>query len=75
MTAVPLTLACGAYDRTEALRTGAVRPEGVDLTYLALSPEETFYRMLRHREFDASGAPVRAALAVRRGRAIDSFLV
>ena len=54
MSRISLTLACGDYDRTEALRTGAVRPEGVDLTYLALPPEEVFYRMLRHREFDAA---------------------
>ena len=51
---VPITLACGDYDRTEALRTGEVRAEGVELTYLAMSPEETFYRMLRHREFEAA---------------------
>ncbi|TWP50444.1 ABC transporter substrate-binding protein [Lentzea tibetensis] len=51
---IPITLACGRYDRTDALRTGAVRPEGVDLTYLALPPEEVFYRMLRHREFDVA---------------------
>jgi 4,5-dihydroxyphthalate decarboxylase len=48
----PLTLACGDYDRTLALREGRIVPEGVDLTYLTLSPEETFFRMLRHREFD-----------------------
>jgi 4,5-dihydroxyphthalate decarboxylase len=53
-TRLRLTLACGAYDRTEALRSGAVRPEGIDLTYLPLQVEEIFFRMLRHREFDAS---------------------
>ncbi|MGH3500096.1 MAG: hypothetical protein ACRDQA_04200 [Nocardioidaceae bacterium] len=31
-----------------------MRPEGVDLTYLSLPIEETFFRMLRHREFDAA---------------------
>lgn len=51
---IPITLACGRYDRTEALRTGAIAPDGVSLTYLALPPEEIFYRMLRHREFDAA---------------------
>ncbi|HLH59037.1 MAG TPA: hypothetical protein VKV33_07785 [Streptosporangiaceae bacterium] len=52
--AVPVTLACWDYDRTSALATGAVRPEGVDLTYLSLPVEETFFRMIRHREFDAA---------------------
>ncbi len=50
-----LTLACGRYDRTQALIDGRVRIEGVDeLTYLALRPGETFWRMLNHEEFDAS---------------------
>ena len=50
-----LTIACGRYDRTQALIDGRVKPEGVDeLTYLALRPGETFWRMLNHQEFDAS---------------------
>ena len=51
---VALTLACWDYDRTFALASGDVRPEGVDLTYLSLPVEETFFRMLRYREFDAA---------------------
>jgi 4,5-dihydroxyphthalate decarboxylase len=50
-----LTVACGRYDRTQALIDGRVRIEGVDeLNYLALRPGETFWRMLNHEEFDAS---------------------
>jgi len=50
-----LTLACGRYDRTQALIDGRVRIEGVEqLNYLALRPGETFWRMLNHEEFDAS---------------------
>jgi 4,5-dihydroxyphthalate decarboxylase len=50
-----LTIACGRYDRTQGLIDGRVKPEGVDeLTYLALRPGETFWRMLNHEEFDAS---------------------
>src|SRR2546429_1486360 len=50
-----LTVACGRYDRTQALLDGRVRIEGVDqLNYLALRPGETFWRMLNHEEFDAS---------------------
>jgi len=51
---VPLTVACWDYDRTLALASGDVRPRGVDLTYLTLPVEETFFRMLRYREFDAA---------------------
>jgi 4,5-dihydroxyphthalate decarboxylase len=49
-----LTLACWEYDRTRALADGRVRAEGIDLNYLNLHVEETFFRMLRHREFGAA---------------------
>lgn len=49
-----LTLACGDYDRTRALAEGTIRPDGIDLTYLRLPVEETFFRMLRHREFEVA---------------------
>jgi 4,5-dihydroxyphthalate decarboxylase len=49
-----MTLACWDYDRTRALADGTVRPEGIDLVYLAQPVEETFFRMLRHREFDCA---------------------
>lgn len=49
-----LTLACGDYDRTRALMDGTVKPEGILLTYLPLSPEEIFFRMIRFKEFDVA---------------------
>jgi 4,5-dihydroxyphthalate decarboxylase len=52
--AIPLTLACWDYDRTRALMDGRVKVEGVDLTYLPIGMPESFFRMLRHREFGAS---------------------
>lgn len=48
-----LTLSCWNYDRTRALADGSVRPDGIDLNYLSLPVEETFFRMLRYQEFDA----------------------
>jgi 4,5-dihydroxyphthalate decarboxylase len=51
---LPLTLACWTYDRTRALLDGRVQPDGIELTYLPLPVEETFFRMLRHREFDVA---------------------
>lgn len=54
MSRLRLTLACGDYDRTRALEDGTVSPDGIDLTYLRLPVEETFFRMLRHQEFDAA---------------------
>lgn len=54
MSKLRLTLACWDYDRTRALADGRVKPEGVDLNLLPLDVEETFFRMLRGREFDAA---------------------
>lgn len=54
MTKLRLTLACWDYDRVRALQDGTVSPEGVDLNLINLPVEETFFRMLRYREFDAA---------------------
>jgi len=50
-----LTFACGVYDRTDALRTGDVGVEGIDLNFLAIeSPREIFDRMGANQEFDVA---------------------
>ena len=54
MPKLQLTLACWNYDRTRALLEGRVAVDGVDLNYLNLPVEETFFRMLRHQEFDVA---------------------
>ena len=54
MSKLRLTLACWDYDRTRALADGRVVPEGIDLNFLPLHVEETFFRMLRNREFDVA---------------------
>jgi 4,5-dihydroxyphthalate decarboxylase len=54
MNRLRLTLACWDYDRTRALADGRVQPEGIDLNFLPLHVEETFFRMLRNREFDVA---------------------
>lgn len=54
MARLPLTFACGDYDRTRALEEGTIRPDGIELTYLRLPVEETFFRMMRHREFEVA---------------------
>ena len=56
---VPLRLACGDYDRTAALARGDIRPEGVELTYLTLPVEETFFRMTRHGSSTPPRCPCR----------------
>jgi ABC-type nitrate/sulfonate/bicarbonate transport system substrate-binding protein len=54
MSRLRLTFACGDYDRTRALDEGTIRPDGIELTYLRLPVEETFFRMMRHREFEVA---------------------
>jgi 4,5-dihydroxyphthalate decarboxylase len=51
---LPLTFACWDYDRTRALVDARVVPDGIALNCLTLPVEETFFRMLRFREFDVS---------------------
>ena len=55
MSRLRLTFACGIYDRTDALRTGDVGVEGIDLNFLAIeSPREIFDRMGANQEFDVA---------------------
>ncbi|HKA31727.1 MAG TPA: PhnD/SsuA/transferrin family substrate-binding protein [Candidatus Binatia bacterium] len=65
MAKIKLTLACWDYDRTRALQDGGVEIEGVDLTYLPLRVEETFWRMLRYGEFDAAELSMGSYLMAR----------
>jgi 4,5-dihydroxyphthalate decarboxylase len=52
MSRLNLSMACWGYDRVQALIDGGVQIDGVDLTFMPLDVEETFFRALRHREFD-----------------------
>lgn len=49
---LPITVACGDYDRTRAIKDGRVPIEGCDVTYIPLEPEEVFFRAFRYQEFD-----------------------
>jgi 4,5-dihydroxyphthalate decarboxylase len=54
MSALPITFACGLYDRMLALQSGAIEPDGIDLNYLVIdNPREIFDRMSGRQEFDA----------------------
>ena len=52
MSKLNLTFGCWNYDRTRAIQDGSVQPDGIDINYLDMPVEETFFRMARHREFD-----------------------
>lgn len=62
---IRLTLACWDYDRTRALQEGSAQVEGIELTYLPLRVEETFWRMLRYQEFDAAELSMGSYLMAR----------
>ncbi len=54
MSKLRLSLGCWNYDRTRSLLEGRIQPDGIDLNYLNMPVEETFFRMLRNREFDVA---------------------
>ena len=55
MAKLPITMACGPYDRMEALNLGVIQPEGIDLRYIAIqSPPEIFARMIKSDSFDVA---------------------
>ena len=79
MSTLRLVFAGGDYDRTRALAEGTIRPEGIDLVYLPLVPEEIFWRMLQYQDFDVSELSMSAYITlVARGDcpfvAIPAFL-
>jgi 4,5-dihydroxyphthalate decarboxylase len=49
-----LSFACWDYDRIRAMTDGLVQVKGIDLNWLNLPVEETFWRMMRHQEFDVA---------------------
>jgi 4,5-dihydroxyphthalate decarboxylase len=54
MSGLPITFACGLYDRMLALQTGEIKPAGIDLNFLVMdNPREIFDRMSNRLEFDA----------------------
>ena len=73
MSKLRLTLACWDYDRARALSEGSVAPEGIDLNVLELPVEETFFRMLRNREFDAAEMSL-SSYTVSLGREKPPFI-
>jgi 4,5-dihydroxyphthalate decarboxylase len=52
---VPITFACGVYDRMQALYTGEVQPEGIDLDFIPIdAPRINFDRMAGEQAYDVS---------------------
>ena len=67
-----LTIAFWDYDRVRPLIDGTITPEGIELTPVISRPSETFYRMLRHQEFEVSELSF-SNYTMLRSRGDDTF--
>jgi len=66
MSNIPVSIACGPYDRMAAIADGRVKIEGVDATYIAIqSGPEIFRRMIKNQEFDISEMSASTYLSAR----------
>ena len=55
MAKLQLSFACGLYDRMQPLYTGEVKPDGIDLNFIAIDqPRPIFDRMSGGQEFDVA---------------------
>lgn len=54
MADLPITVVSGDYDRIQAVKTGAAGITGCDVTYINLTPPETFHRLFEDQEFDVA---------------------
>lgn len=68
MSKLRLSIAIGDYDRNRPLIDGAVQIDAVEPAIMTLSPEEMFFRAMRHEAFDVSELSLSSyALRVARG--------
>jgi 4,5-dihydroxyphthalate decarboxylase len=52
---IPISFASGLYDRMQALHTGEIQPQGIDLNFIVHNhPRDIFDRMSGGQEFDCS---------------------
>ncbi len=73
MSKLRITVACGGYDRTLALRDGTVKVDGIDLNYISLEPEEIFWRSFQFEDFDASELSL-SGFILERSRGVHRFI-
>jgi len=76
---IPLTLACGDYEITRALKEGIVKPDGIDLTVITqMDSTARHWRFLRKKEFDMAEVSCSSYMLARDNdhpiRALPVFL-
>ena len=67
-----LTIAFWDYDRVRPLIDGTIQPEGIELRPIISRPSDTFFRMLRHQEFEVSELSL-SNYTMLRSRGDDTF--
>lgn len=74
---IKLTLACGDYEIVRAIKEGAVKPDGIELTLLTKMDSSTrHWRFLRNGEFDVAELSSSSYLIAKdQGMAIESLPV
>jgi 4,5-dihydroxyphthalate decarboxylase len=73
MARLRLTLAAWDYDRVRPVLDGSIQPEGIEIIPIVSRPSETFFRMLRGKEFEVSELSL-ANYTMLRSRGDDSFI-
>ena len=68
-----LTMACSPYDRLRGIMDGTCEPEGIDLNFIPLEVEETFWRQIKHDEFDVSEISF-SMYTANRARGDDKYI-
>jgi 4,5-dihydroxyphthalate decarboxylase len=59
-----LSVAIGDYDQLRDFTTGRVRAEGIDITPINVSIEETFFRFTKYHEWDVSEMSFAKAISI-----------
>jgi 4,5-dihydroxyphthalate decarboxylase len=73
MAKLRLTIAFWDYDRVRPLIDGTIQPQGIELAPIISRPSETFFRMLRHQEFEVSELSF-SNYTMLRARGDDTFM-
>lgn len=72
MNKLKLSFGCWDYDRIKALTDGEVQTKGIELNWINMPVEETFWRMMRHQEFDVSELSLSSYL-IAKDRGFPNF--
>ncbi len=73
MPKLELSVATGDYDRVRPLIDGTVAIDGVAPVFMALEPEEIFFRAFRHAEFDIAELSL-SSFTVRTARGDNPYV-